>query len=146
LRALTPEITLRDDTTTIDDQPVNDILDRQIRDLHNQQNETCDSLTNNTSNPSNTTTIMSSSSLIGPFKSEFEVCLFMSQRQDLVDLTLNIMKASGHEPEIIQRKADKSNILSDKVSLIYLLFYCIKNSCLIICILKYRNLESCNCI
>ena len=132
LRASTPDITLRD--TIPDDQSINDIFnqdDNLPMDLCDQQNETCDLPTNvnnqqllisdmsKSSKSSNTTTIMTSSSLIGPFKNELEVCLFMSQRQDLVNLTLNIMKASGHEPEIIQ-KPDKSNILSDKVSLICL--------------------------
>ncbi|CAG8738218.1 19911_t:CDS:2, partial [Rhizophagus irregularis] len=41
---------------------------------------------------------------IGPFKNELEICLYISQRPELVSLTLNMMKASGHGHEIIQEK------------------------------------------
>jgi hypothetical protein len=59
---------------------------------------------------------VTSTSLIGPFKDELEVCMYMSQRPDLINLTLSMVKTSGHESEIIQIKPDKSSILSDNVS------------------------------
>ncbi|CAG8641928.1 17741_t:CDS:2, partial [Racocetra fulgida] len=55
----------------------------------------------------------SSSSLIGPFKSDLEVCLYLVQHPDLINLTLNMIKAGGQGSIITQAKADKFNILPE---------------------------------
>src|SRR5688572_10235698 len=75
LRALSPGITLQDEE--VDDLSV-DI---------NNQDEIYDDLFTGTNNPVNQhlSTSNTSSSLIGPFKNELEVCLFMSQRPDLIN-------------------------------------------------------------
>jgi hypothetical protein len=60
-----------------------------------------------------------SSSLIGPFKNDLEVCIFLVQRPDIIELALNMIKASGQESVItqtIQGKSDKLNALSERVN------------------------------
>ena len=62
---------------------------------------------------------IASSSLIGPFKNDLEICLFLVQRPDLINLALNMMKASGQqESTVIQGKSNKFNVLSDKVNIL----------------------------
>jgi len=58
------------------------------------------------------------SSLIGPFKSDLEVCLFLVQRPDIINLALNMIKAGGQESVIqtIKGKSDKLNAFSEKVN------------------------------
>ena len=58
----------------------------------------------------------SSSSLIGPFKNELELCLFLVQRPDIINLALNMARASGQEStSIIQGKPDKFHAFPEKV-------------------------------
>lgn len=60
-----------------------------------------------------------SSSLIGPFKSDLEICIFLVQRPDIINLATNMIKASGQDSLITQTalgKSDKLNALSERVN------------------------------
>ncbi|POG57745.1 hypothetical protein GLOIN_2v1791369 [Rhizophagus irregularis DAOM 181602=DAOM 197198] len=75
--------------------------------LHDDSPENTDSLQNIShylSKSTNQQLSTSNTTDIGPFKNELEICLYISQRPELVSLTLNMMKASGHGHEIIQEK------------------------------------------
>ena len=57
--------------------------------------------------------------LIGPFKNNLEICLFLVQHPDIINLALSMMKASGQQDlttQITQGKSDKCNVLSEKVN------------------------------
>ncbi|KAF0465698.1 hypothetical protein F8M41_026232 [Gigaspora margarita] len=55
------------------------------------------------------------SSLIGPFKNDLDVCLYLVQHPQLVELALNMIKAGGDQKSITQEKAaDKFNALSER--------------------------------
>ncbi|RIB03368.1 hypothetical protein C2G38_2225275 [Gigaspora rosea] len=56
-----------------------------------------------------------SSTLIGPFKSDLDVCLYLVQHPNIIDLTLSIIKAGGQESIVTQRKVDKFNTLSNRI-------------------------------
>lgn len=59
------------------------------------------------------------SSLIGPFKNNLEVCLFLVQRPEIIDLALNMIKVNNQESITIQptqRKFDKTDTLPEKVN------------------------------
>jgi hypothetical protein len=95
-RFLTPEITLQDEDDEIFNSPA---------------------ATDSKQLPNTNITNITSSSLIGPFKSDLELCLFLVQRTDLINLTLSMTKASGFESAIAQeRKPDKFSVLPAKVS------------------------------
>ncbi|CAG8496008.1 5226_t:CDS:2, partial [Dentiscutata heterogama] len=60
-------------------------------------------------------TAINTSSLIGLFKNDLEVCMYLVQHPQLVELALNMMKAGGGQEFITQGKvADKFNALSEK--------------------------------
>ncbi|CAG8727536.1 5640_t:CDS:2, partial [Cetraspora pellucida] len=60
-------------------------------------------------------TVINTSSLIGLFKNDFEVCMYLVQHPQLVELALNMMKVGGGQKFITQGKAaDKFNALSEK--------------------------------
>ncbi|CAG8851354.1 39467_t:CDS:2, partial [Gigaspora margarita] len=62
-------------------------------------------------------TAINTSSLIGPFKNDLEVCLYLVQHPQLIELVLNMIKAGGSHESITRGKAaDKFNTLSEKTS------------------------------
>src|ERR1043166_7742025 len=85
-RLLTPEINLQDEDNEMYNPltatDANDEMYNPLAPIDGQQSSN---------------TINTSSSLIGPFKSDLELCIFLVQRTDLINLTLNMTKASGCE-------------------------------------------------
>ncbi|CAG8823531.1 42000_t:CDS:2, partial [Gigaspora margarita] len=59
-------------------------------------------------------TDISSTSFIGPFKNDLEICLYLVQHPNLIKLTLNMIEASGQGSTGIQEKANKFNILPER--------------------------------
>lgn len=118
MRAPTPEITLQDEF----DLPENIDSDNLLEDsTFDSQNESHNDLPKNTDHDllkSTNQQLSISNTNIGLFKNELEVCLYISQRPELVNLILSMMKASGYEPEIIQEKPVKFSKFSDNVNLI----------------------------
>ncbi|CAG8838002.1 6582_t:CDS:2, partial [Gigaspora margarita] len=71
--------------------------------------------TNNQQRPSiSNDTDISSTSLIGPFKNDLEICLYLVQHPNLIKLTLNMIEAGGQGSTGIQEKADKFNVLPER--------------------------------
>ncbi|CAG8556885.1 1522_t:CDS:2, partial [Funneliformis caledonium] len=95
--------TLSDKQQTSKSNNIDDVL------ISNKQQS---SALNFTSNTNNTT------SLIGLFKNDLEIYMFFIYRPDLINLTLNMIKANGHEFTIVQEKHTKFNILSEKEKLL----------------------------
>ncbi|CAG8572822.1 2803_t:CDS:2, partial [Racocetra fulgida] len=54
------------------------------------------------------------SPLIGPFKSDLDVCLYLVQHPQIVELALSMMKAGGQESLINQGKTDKFDALPER--------------------------------
>jgi hypothetical protein len=115
LRSSTPEITLQQYESLDHDHPFT-LSDKQQTSKSNNiddvlvSNEQQSLVSNFTSNINNAT------SLIGPFKNDLEICMFLVHRPDLINLTLNMMKANGHESTIVQEKHTKFNVLSERVN------------------------------
>ncbi|RIB21597.1 hypothetical protein C2G38_2140581 [Gigaspora rosea] len=62
------------------------------------------------SNVTNTST-----SQIGPFKSDLELCIYLVEHPNLINLTLNMMKANGQEPATTQGKVvDRFSALPER--------------------------------
>ncbi|CAG8827258.1 22321_t:CDS:2, partial [Cetraspora pellucida] len=57
---------------------------------------------------------VSSSSLIGSFKSDLEVCLYLVQHSALINLALSMINANSQESVITQRKFDKFSMLPER--------------------------------
>ncbi|RIB01184.1 hypothetical protein C2G38_2150566 [Gigaspora rosea] len=56
----------------------------------------------------------------GPFKSDLELCIYLVEHPNLINLTLNMMKANGQEPATIQGKVvDRFSSLPEKVGFNY---------------------------
>ncbi|CAG8857189.1 22124_t:CDS:2, partial [Gigaspora margarita] len=47
-----------------------------------------------------TSTAINTSSLIGPFKNDLEVCLYLVQHPQLIELALNMIKVGGSHESI----------------------------------------------
>ncbi|CAG8855755.1 45177_t:CDS:2, partial [Gigaspora margarita] len=72
--------------------------------------------TNNQQHPSiSNDTDISSTSLIGPFKNDLEICLYLVQHPNLIKLTLNMIEAGSQGSTGIQEKANKFNVLPERV-------------------------------
>ncbi|RIB29663.1 hypothetical protein C2G38_2154752 [Gigaspora rosea] len=56
----------------------------------------------------------SSTSLIGPFKNDLELCLYLVQHPNLTKLTMSMIEAGGQDSTVIQEKANKFNVLPEK--------------------------------
>ncbi|CAG8857040.1 27764_t:CDS:1, partial [Gigaspora margarita] len=60
-------------------------------------------------------TAINTSSLIGPFKNDLEVCLYLVQHPQLIELALNMTKAGSSHKSITRGKAaNKFNALPEK--------------------------------
>ncbi|CAG8741924.1 7732_t:CDS:2, partial [Racocetra fulgida] len=59
-------------------------------------------------------TAITSSSLIRPFKNDLDVCLYLVQHPQLIDLALDMIKAGGQGSIVTRGKANKFNVLPDK--------------------------------
>ncbi|CAG8712815.1 7576_t:CDS:2, partial [Funneliformis caledonium] len=70
--------------------------------------------TNNQLSIASNITNITTSSLIGPFKNNLEVCLYLVQHPELINLTMNMMKAGGQESITTREKVDKFNVLPEK--------------------------------
>ncbi|CAG8474672.1 hypothetical protein C2G38_2036500 [Gigaspora rosea] len=65
--------------------------------------------------PISKVTNVSSSSLIGPFKSDLEICLYLVKHTSLINLALSMMKADGQEAAITCGKVvDKYSTLPER--------------------------------
>ncbi|CAG8707746.1 10864_t:CDS:2, partial [Dentiscutata heterogama] len=78
------------------------LINNSFEDTNNQ----CLSILNDTN--------ISSSSLIGPFKNDLEICLYRVQHSNLIKLILNMIEAGGQGFTGIQEKADKFNVLPER--------------------------------
>ena len=156
LRARTPEITLQDNDEI--DLPANldqrnalpdDFLPEEAEDTDDpldEEAEDMDDPLDDLPKAHTSQQAISNTTIIGPFKNELEVCLYMSQRPELINLTLNMVKINGNGSEIVIQ--EKSSKFSDKVNfnrsfdlidLIYYLNILFVNT-------ENRNLEYCNYI
>ncbi|CAG8563259.1 4437_t:CDS:2, partial [Cetraspora pellucida] len=79
----------------------------------NNSFENTDNQWSQASTKSNTINV-SSSSLIGPFKSDLEVCLYLVQHPALINLALSIINADGQESIITQGKVDRFNAVLER--------------------------------
>ncbi|CAG8533996.1 9058_t:CDS:2, partial [Cetraspora pellucida] len=60
-------------------------------------------------------TDISSTSLIGPFKNNLEICLYLVQHSNLIKLIFNMIEAGSQGSTGIQEKADKFNVLPKRI-------------------------------
>ncbi|RIB03414.1 hypothetical protein C2G38_2287978 [Gigaspora rosea] len=59
----------------------------------------------------------SSTSLIDPFKNDLELCLYLVQHLNLIKLTMSMIEAGGQGSTVIQEKANKFDVLLEKMGL-----------------------------
>ncbi|CAG8454181.1 13003_t:CDS:2 [Racocetra fulgida] len=56
----------------------------------------------------------SSTSFIGPFKNDLELCLYLVQHTNLIKLTTSMIEADSQGSTVIQEKDNKFNVLSER--------------------------------
>ncbi|RIB19491.1 hypothetical protein C2G38_2181671 [Gigaspora rosea] len=116
-----------DDKHTSDDLS-NDSLNAQLGTKHYLANNFASSsliknyLFQNTDNqqPPISNVTNTSTSQIGPFKSDLELCIYLVEHPNLINLTLNMMKANSQEPATTQEKVvNRFSALSERVDFNY---------------------------